>query len=98
MSRNRMTRRRGSKGSGITTMDGRKISREEHERRKAEVLGQGGVFMDLDERTGMLKFSISPEAEERMTKEAAEKGLDFETHMRQVWQEHLDRFMAKLKQ
>jgi hypothetical protein len=77
--------------------DGREISREEHERRKAEVLAQGGVFMDLDERTGMLKFSVSPEAEERITKEAAEKGLDFETHMQQVWQEHVDRFMANLK-
>jgi hypothetical protein len=78
-------------------MDGRFISRETHERRKAEVLGQGGVFMDLDERTGMLKFSISPEAEALIAKDAAEKGLDFETHMQQVWQEHVDRFMAKLK-
>jgi hypothetical protein len=81
MSRNRITRRR--KGNRITTMDGREISREEHERRKAEVLEQGGIFMDLDERTGMLKLSISPEAEARIAKEAAEQGLDFETHMQQ---------------
>jgi hypothetical protein len=78
-------------------MDGREISREEHERRKTDVLEQGGVFMDLDERTGTVKFSFSPEAEERFSKEAAAKGLDFETYMRQVWQEHVDQFMTKEK-
>jgi hypothetical protein len=31
-------------------MDGREISREESERRKAEVMEQGGVFIDLYEQ------------------------------------------------
>jgi hypothetical protein len=49
----------------------------------------------LDERTGTARFSFSPEAEDRITKDAAAMGLDFETYMRQVWQEHVDRELAK---
>jgi hypothetical protein len=95
MSRNRITRGTGSKDNRITTSDGQEISREESGRRRAKVLEQGGVFIDFDERTGTAKFSFSPEAEERITKDAAAQGLDFETYMRQVWQEHVDRELAK---
>lgn len=95
MSRNRMTRRRGSKRNRITTPDGREIGPIEADRRRANVLEQGGVFIDIDEHTGTAKFSFSPEAEERITKDAAAQGLDFETYMRQVWQEHVDGELAK---
>lgn len=68
---------------------------EEAGQRRAKVLEQGGVFIDLDQRTGTAKFSFSPEAEERITKDAAAQGLDFETYLRQLWQEHVDRELAK---
>jgi hypothetical protein len=92
MSRNRITRRRRGK---ITTMDGREIGPIEADRRRVNVLEQGGVFIDIDHHTGTAKFSFSPEAEERISKDAAAQGLDFETYMRQVWQEHVDRELAK---
>jgi hypothetical protein len=78
MSRNRITRRCGGK---ITTPDGREIGPIEADRRRAKVLEQGGVFIDIDQITGTAKFSFSPEAEERITKHAAALGLDFETYM-----------------
>lgn len=95
MSRNRLTRGTGSKGNRITTMAGREIGTKEADRRRVNVLEQGGVFIDIDQHTGTAKFSFSPEAEERITKDAAAMGLDFETYMRQVWQEHVDRELAK---
>jgi hypothetical protein len=94
MSRSRITRRR-AKRNRITTMDGREIGPMQAERRKTDVLAQGGVFIDIDQRTGTARFSFSPEAEERITKDAAAMGLNFETYMRQVWQEHVDRELAK---
>lgn len=93
MSRNRITRRR--KGNRITTMDGREIGPLEADRRRSDALEQGGVFIDIDQHAGTARFSFSPEAEERITKDAAAMGLDFETYMRQVWQEHIDRELAR---
>jgi hypothetical protein len=70
-------------------------SREEYERRKDDVLAQGGVLFDLDQSTGMLKISISPEAEKRLTKDAAKKGMDLDTYVRQLCQQEVDRQLAK---
>jgi hypothetical protein len=53
------------------------------------------VSVDIDHHAGTAKFSFSPEAEERITNHAAALGLDFETYMRQVWDEHVNRELAK---
>lgn len=60
MSRNRITRGTGSKGNRITTMDGREIGPLEADRRRADVLEQDGVFIDIDQHTGTARFSFSP--------------------------------------
>ena len=118
MSRNRITRRTGSKrGRGTMVRgqgdrfsisqaqggerifqgsDGQEITPEENERRKEEIMRQGGVFMAVDEATGMVKFSLSAEAEAKMQEDAEAAGLDLDTYFRRIWDEHCARFVDEL--
>jgi plasmid stability protein len=70
-------------------------SREEYERRKDDVLAEGGLFFDLDQSTGTLKMSISPEAENRLTKAAAKMGMDLDTYLNQICQHYVDQVLAE---
>jgi hypothetical protein len=70
-------------------------SREEYERPKDDVLAEGGVFFDLDQSTGTLKMSISPEAENRLTKAAAKMGMDLDTYLNQICQHYVDQVLAE---
>jgi hypothetical protein len=71
------------------------ISPEEYERCKASILSQRGVVVDIDEQTGTVTLSISEEAHARITGLAAMAGLDTETFIRDIWQEQVDRALAK---
>jgi hypothetical protein len=97
MSRNRITRRRGSKGR-ITAMDGREISPEEAERRRAEMMEQGGVFIDLypatDDNPATMNIALSGPALEA---DAAQHGMDVDSYMEKIWQETLGRERASEK-
>lgn len=73
------------------------LSPEEYERRKNDVLAQGGIICDVYEDTGQLVMSLSPEAKARIAKRAARRGLDVETYLRKIWQDQVARALAERK-
>ena len=64
------------------------LSSAEYERRKTATLDEGGMVFDIyDDR---MEISLSPEMKALLAKDAAALGMDVESYMRRLWQEHVN--------
>lgn len=61
----------------------------DRQRRRAETLEKGGIFIDV--YPTHMKLAISPEADEKLKKEADAKGISVEELIQESWQDHLRR-------
>lgn len=78
-----------------THLNGLPLSDAEYQRRKANILDESGMFIDVyDDKVDL---SIGAEVHAKLSRDAARLGLDVETYIRQVWQEQVDRIRAGKK-
>lgn len=61
----------------------------ERESRRAEILEQGGIFIDV--YPTHMKIAISIEADAKLKKEAAARGFTVDELIQESWQDHLRR-------
>ena len=61
------------------------------------MLAQGGVFMDLDERTGMLNFQSAPKRRSGLPRKPPNRAWILKPTCSRSGRSTFDRFMANLK-